>query len=273
MRYRERAKTQATVAKLEQYRIHRLVELPRAPDVPAGARTGPPDYVGIGIQKAGTTWWNRLLSEHPQNESKFKEIRFFQVGWNGDFGDPQIEQYQSYFPRSPGSISGEWTPNYMMQAWTIERLSRAAPDATLLVLLRDPLARLRSGLRHYAFRFPGPLEMEHVCQNIDAGLYAQQLDTVTRYFPREQVFLLQYERCLSKPASELARTYDRLGVDPEFRPAQITEPVNQGQGTPVALSRDFESEISDLYRADGARLAHDWPELDLDLWPSVGPSR
>ena len=38
------------------------------PECPPGWRTGPPDFVGVGAQRSGTTWWYRLLLDHPRIE-------------------------------------------------------------------------------------------------------------------------------------------------------------------------------------------------------------
>ena len=35
------------------------------PPLGPGNETGPPDFVGIGVQKAGTTWWYELMLTHP----------------------------------------------------------------------------------------------------------------------------------------------------------------------------------------------------------------
>lgn len=269
MKLRTYVDTAVTVAKLERSRRRRLVSLPDPPAVPPGARTGPPDYVGIGVQKAGTTWWNGLLRAHPDNESRYKELRFFQVDWNGDFSHRQVERYHSYFPRTEGSISGEWTPNYLTQPWSLQRLHQAAPDTTLLLLLRDPVARLRSGLRHHAFRVWGSLDINSICNAIDTGLYAHHLKNFLRFFSHEQTMVLQFERCLADPKGELARTYERLGLDPNFKPPNIDDPVNTAQGPEVPLSADFIESVRELYLEDVKSLAAEWPEIDFDLWPSV----
>ena len=36
------------------------------PSLAAGQVNGPPDFVGIGVQKAGTSWWFRLITDHPE---------------------------------------------------------------------------------------------------------------------------------------------------------------------------------------------------------------
>ena len=30
-----------------------------------GESVGPPDFVGVGFQKAGTSWWYELVVDHP----------------------------------------------------------------------------------------------------------------------------------------------------------------------------------------------------------------
>jgi hypothetical protein len=38
----------------------------QAPAIPDGATIGPPDFIGVGVHKAGTTWWWALLVGHPE---------------------------------------------------------------------------------------------------------------------------------------------------------------------------------------------------------------
>ena len=71
--------------------------------------------------------------------------------------------------------------------------------------------------------------------------------------------------------AQLARTYDFIGVDPVSSP-DLHEPVNEGQGPPVTVPSDLLEVARHLYRADVDTLRADWPEIDLDLWPSLaGP--
>ncbi len=262
---------QDRIKRLEQ--LERQIVAPRVPPpCPPGWKHGAPDFVGVGTHKAGTTWWNRAISSHPQVESGRKELHFFQHQWNEEFTDAHIEQYHRYFPRPVGKISGEWTPRYMLDPWTPERLSRAAPDARILVLLRDPIARLRSGLRYLAFRYPGPLHPRLVVEAIAYGRYGEQLERLARHFPRAQVLVLQLERCVADPEGELARTFDFIGVDPSFVPDDLHDPVNEGQGPASSVPSDLIECARELYVADATSLS-DWPEIDLGLWPAVTPPR
>ena len=105
-----------------------------SPRCPPGYHTGPPHFVGVGIQKGGTTWWTRALFAHPDiAKSTRKELRFFQHHWDEEFTAARVAQYHRYFPRQADQRSGEWTPRYMFDPWTTARLHQAAPDARILV--------------------------------------------------------------------------------------------------------------------------------------------
>src|SRR4051794_28721229 len=51
------------------------------PSCPEGWSVGPPDFVGVGAQRCGTSWWHRLIVAHPDvcfnRELHTKEVHFF----------------------------------------------------------------------------------------------------------------------------------------------------------------------------------------------------
>src|SRR4051812_19959035 len=198
------------------------------PDCPPGWRIAPPDFVGVGVQKAGTSWWHLLITAHPEVLARMpKELHFFQHHWNDGDDDGYIDEYARYFARPNGLKAGEWTPRYAMDAWTPPMLARAAPDARLLVMLRDPVERFRSGLTHYKARHR-EMHPRVLVEAIERGRYSSHLERLVRSFPREQVLVLQYERCVRDPEAELARTYAFLGLrDTAFVPGGVRRPVFQ----------------------------------------------
>src|SRR5687768_3050648 len=127
-----------------------MMDLPPVPTPAPGTRTGPPDFVGVGAQKSGTSLWYRLLTTHPAvAPAARKEIHFFDRLLAVE--EPDLRAYELYFPRGPGQICGEWTPRYMVDPWTPPLLAAAAPEAKLLVLLRDPVERFASSLDYNRF--------------------------------------------------------------------------------------------------------------------------
>jgi Sulfotransferase domain len=238
------------------------------PDCPPGWRTGPPDFVGVGVQKAGTTWWYSLIEAHPQVVVRAKkELQFFADFWRQPFRDDDIARYHRYFPRPEGSLSGEWTPRYMSDFWTPSLLERCAPESKILVLLRDPIARYVSGL---TVSLGGGMAPFHPAVAQDAmarGFYFDQLSHVLESFPREQVLVLQYEICKRNVLSELARTYRFLGLDSTFVPPEAGRVINPTQQK-VHVPEETAERLRALYRRDVLRLAEAFPEIDVSLWPS-----
>ena len=125
------------------------VDMPPAPpQVPPGWSTGPPDFVGVGFQRCGTTRWYNLIAAHPEvaRPVAMKELHFFDRFHSGGFTEDDLAAYREYFPRPPGQKVGEWTPLYASAPWIPPLLARSAPEARLLMILRDPVERLISGL-------------------------------------------------------------------------------------------------------------------------------
>ena len=102
------------------------------------------------------------------------------------------------------------------------------------------------------------------------GLYMTQLRGVLRHFPREQLLLVQLERCVLDPEAELRRTYEFLGLDGSFVPPEPGQKVHAGG--PMELDADMLEDVAQVLKADAAELARTFPEIDLSLWPSVRKS-
>ncbi len=245
------------------------------PECPPGWRTGPPDFVGVGAQRCGTSWWYRgTMRSHPgvvRVAKPGKELHYFDRFWDAEPPDDFIERYHALFPRPHGAITGEWTPRYMVDFWTMRLLQRAAPDARLLIMLRDPIERLRSGIqreRMLADEAGKPFELSHVSEAVYRGLYCDQVRGVLELYPRERVLILQFERCRQDPLGEMRRTQEFLGIDPL---GEIPEKLSQHKrppGTKPDLSAERHDELVRRMRDDVAHLAGLCPEIDLSLWPN-----
>ncbi len=246
---------------------------PEPPVVPEGWRVGPPHYVGIGAQKAGTSWWSRLIEAHPDVVSAGglkKELHYFDRSWEVPFGDAEVERYHRYFPVPVGKVAGEWTPGYLIDFWAPELIARAAPDARILVLLRDPVERLRSGLTHQLATSREPLRHRDIQGAFQRGMYAPQLRRVLAAFSPEQLWVGQYEACRADPGRELARTYAFLGLSPYVPDGRVFRgEVNPTTGEKFELSGALHSALLEGYASDMAEVAALLPDLDLALWPSA----
>ena len=244
-------------------------------DTIAGWAAAAPDYVGVGTARSGTSWWDSLINAHPRVSrppGTPKEVHFFDPFWQGGLTAADIGRYHALFARPQGHISGEWTPGYMLDAWTPALLRQAAPDARLLVLLRDPVERFRSGRTLAENRFSvGSTARAAANAAFNRGMYADQLLRLWRVFPREQVLVLQYEQCVVDPRRQLERTYAFLGLAPHIPDGlDLAERVNPSRGPKVTLSEWQQDQLVRRYAPENARLAALLPELDLSLWKAPG---
>jgi hypothetical protein len=244
----------------------------RIPPVPERWSTGPPDFVGVGAQRSGTSWWYRGLEEHPRIAAvpdRDKELHYFNRFWNGELPADFGATYHRMFPRPSGALCGEWTPRYMLDYWTPTLLREAAPQAKLLVLLRDPVERFRSGVERAVRRAPGgrPIDLGTVSDAVARGLYAAQLRRVLDHFPREQVLVQQFERCRDEPLGQLNVTLAFLGLEPlEALPASMAR--ERTAARKPELPARWRAELAARLEPDVRELASLFPQLDLGLWPS-----
>jgi hypothetical protein len=247
----------------------------QTPEVPDGWTTGPPDFVGVGAQRCGTSWWYRgTLRSHPnvvRMAKPGKELHYFDRFWDGNEPGDLVERYHALFPKPEGAITGEWTPRYMVDFWSMELLHRAAPDARILIMLRDPIERLRSAIqreRMLADKAGQPFELAHLNDAVFRGLYHDQVSGVLDLYPRERVLILQHEACRADPLGEMRRTQEFLGLEPLDELPEKLQQHKRPPGTKPELSQARHAELHRRFADDVKRLGELLPELDLSLWPN-----
>lgn len=245
---------------------------PDPPACPAGWRTGPPDFVGVGAQRSGSTRWFKLIASHPGvvRSAGAKELHYFDRFYLGGATAEDLTRYHDYFPRSGDLKTGEWTPLYMASPWIPRLLAASAPDARLLVLLRDPVERYVSALQlnaRVASRRGAPLSRYAPLEAFVRGLYHAQLTRLLDHFDRSRVLVLQYERCTREPLGELRRTFEFLGLtETGFVPDLQDHP--QHQPDKPTLASETRDAYARAYEDDVRSLLSAFPEIDVRLWPN-----
>lgn len=244
------------------------------PPCPPGWHTGPPDFIGVGSQKCGTSWWFSLLNAHPEVQAQVrKEVRLL-IESRKPMGPADIAAYARWFPRPPGRKTGEWTPSYMTVSWLGRAVSEAAPEAKLLAMVRDPVERYRSGLPQWRRYHTGDIgddeqeEQEAGRQALRRGFYGKQLTQLAETVGRERILVLQYERCARDPRSEFARTLEFLGLSPWEPPDESLARRPAASAQREALTDEQRQGLVDTYSPDVQILRSFAPDLDLSLWPN-----
>jgi hypothetical protein len=253
---------------------HGGVRTPPAPPVcPRGWSTGPPDFVGVGVQRGGTTRWFDLITSHPEvvHTAREKELHYFDRFYTGGWSGADIPGYHAHFPRESDRKTGEWTPMYMSAPWIPRLLAAAAPEARLLVSVRDPIERFLSGLEHdsrIATEAGVPLSQLAPFEAFMRGFYHAQLGRILSHFDRSQILILQYERCVREPAAELRRTFEFLGLKDVSFASDVQTRVNASRSTKQTLDRDALESYVRVYRDDVLALIEAFPEVEVRLWPN-----
>jgi Sulfotransferase domain len=243
---------------------------PVAPPCPPGMTTGSPDFVGVGVPKCGTTWWFSLMMAHPEihveheKELQYFNRRYFDLVAKRGTTESDFAAYRQWFPRPPGTLAGEWTPHYVFAYRLPPVLRQLAPEAKVLILLRDPVERYQSDISRRTTR--KRLRIARY-RGMARGFYSSVLQPWEAVYRPEELLVLQFEACLADPGTHLGETFRFLGIDDTFRPAGLRSAVNQTRS-----KRDVDDEIEQLlvrlYEPEVVAVAARYPQLDLSLWPN-----
>ena len=210
-----------------------------------------PDFFILGAQKCGTTALYEVLRQHPGLFlSPVKEPRFFiGDGCRPFFQGPGAEDflrggvwesaaYAALFAGAPGgALRGEASPVYLSAYQTrdtAKRIAAAAPDARLIVLLRDPAERAFSAFLHHRrlgletltdFEAALAAEDDRLARSWlpgwayrRNGLYGENLRPYLELFPRDHLRVVAHETWSARPREVVRELFSFLGVDPDFIP-------------------------------------------------------
>lgn len=234
-----------------------------------------PNLIVIGAMRCGTTTMHAALAAHPDiSMSSHKELSFFVTGRRGNW-DRGLEWYASWFARE-AAVRGESSPKYTkapIHEGVPERMHGVIPEARLIYMVRDPIARLISDFTVMVSHgwekraLPDALAELEANKYVIPGLYAHQLSRYLPYFARERILVLPVEELDRSPDEVMGRIHRFLGLQPT-----PTQPIDRG---PVNSSR-FKGQPTRAGRATervlgrrGARLLRKLPGADGTLYQRV----
>ena len=144
-------------------------------------------------------------------------------------------------------------------------------------MLRDPVERFRSevspALRGLAESGLNALTMLAVGSSILHSMYHAPVQRAFEVLGRDRVLVLQYERCLANPLTEMQRTQSFLGLEPVAALPPGLELRERSQqrifpGAKVELPARINGYLTEALEGDARELAALCPEIDPGLWPS-----
>lgn len=175
-----------------------------------------PSWIGIGAQRSGTDWISRLLTQHPRvafGTNGKKEQAILHRIPDGKFTE---DEYRALFP-DDGILRGDWSPHYMPSMIVPHIAARVVREnAPVLVLLRDPVERLASGMRlaKQFKRIPTDFHEPWVARHHQYGQYGSCLEGWATAFSREQFAILTYEEAREDVVAACAFFWEAMGLEP-----------------------------------------------------------
>lgn len=178
-----------------------------------------PDFLGIGAQKAGTTWLYENLRSHPDLFlPEDKELHYFDWNYNN-----LLWSYTKHFRAAGDRTKGEITPGYsILPVERIRDIHAFRPDLKLIFLMRNPIERAWSQARMNLVRFtdrafedvPDAEFYDHFedPRSVKRGDYLQILSNWTTVFPENQIHIDFFERVAEDPRGLLRDVFRFLDV-------------------------------------------------------------
>lgn len=217
-----------------------------------------PNFLVIGAPRAGTTWIERHLRQHPQVFLPVrKELHFFDREENFAKG---IAHYESFFRGADGAaVAGEATPDYLHHPLAPERIRRHLGGVRLIVSLRDPVERAYSRYWNARGKFAEneglsfEEKLERKPQFIYEGYYFDHLSRYLELFDRRDMLCLLFDDMKADGAAFMRSIYAFLEIDAGFVPKHSASVVNAS----ASKKRNGRSSLLFYLRGTASRLRLD----------------
>jgi hypothetical protein len=229
------------------------------------------DFLGIGAQKAATTWLFERLGELPQiHFPAGKEVHFWD---NYPQNDRDVSWWLDLFPDDrAGRKQGEITPAYaLLDPPTIGKLKEGLPNLLVFYSVRNPIARAWSQamMALSIGRLAGmPYSQALVEEFLKSAGVTRRGDYVTaitnwrKVFPR--LHIIVFDDIVAQPTAVLAELCRYLGVNtPATSEERLAARVFAG------AQRDVPDRLLDLLRMQYRPVIERMPELigrDVSHW-------
>lgn len=257
----------------------------------SGAAAAPNLFL-IGAPRAGTTMLYRSLAGHPDIHApaeKEPHHYLFAGGGGGDLftfrGSQRVpaatianyvsgQAYQAlYRAGRHAKYRVDGSTLYWAHGSVAARIAETCPEARLVVVLRDPVARAVS---HYHFnraRGEEPASLAHALAEEIAGRragwwlggylhssrYRDRLAPFLAAFARDRICVLDFDQLVERPDAVHARLAAFLSLSPAFGPLQ---PMNE--------ARTMSNPVASLLRRGAVRVKQGLPALTDVPWAVHG---
>lgn len=241
-----------------------------------------PNFFVVGAPKCGTTSLDQSLRHHPDIfMPDRKDLPYFgsdlEFTFTYQYGERRetLEEYLRFF-ETAGEFAqiGETSCWYLFSQRAAEEIRAFAPDAKIVIMLRDPVdmmysqhSQFLSGLnedissfedalraepdRRQAQRIPRTTHFPRGLQYRETARYSDQVERYLDTFGPDRVHVILYDEFRANAAGEVHRVFSFLGLDRVLQlSSEIANPnkvVKHPRLHALAMARP--TRIEDVYHA------------------------
>ena len=233
-------------------------------------------FIGIGAQKAATTWLHHVLAEHPDvSVADEKEVNFFSA---------QFDKGYAWYTRRFGGqaqpvLFGECSPNYFISCDATARAKVYNPDLKIIAILRDPIDRAFSNHLHEIRKGHIPASTsfaEALTQNptyLEQSSYKRHLSRWIEAFGQEQVLVLLSEDIGADPAAAYRDVCAHLGLSTGHALQAVGQRQNESITYRSKKLQKILRQAGDAGRAAGLAEAITWVKGRWGIRQLIGYNR
>ncbi|HLF25776.1 MAG TPA: sulfotransferase domain-containing protein [Anaerolineae bacterium] len=195
-----------------------------------------PNFLIIGAQKSGSTFFLKCLADHPDVFMPPGEVRFFE---DPEYTPDAIHRLTRLFQNVSGQTAlGIKRPGYLSRPECPARIHHHLPQAKLIAILRDPIDRAISAYFHLmkcgfipirplaegmTKLIDGEYQVSHLkaAEILDFGFYHRHLTRYLQYFRRAQMLILLFESIKAEPQAAIQCAYRFIAVNDSYVPKPL----------------------------------------------------
>ena len=211
-----------------------------------------PSFFIVGAPKCGTTALCKYLDRHPNVFiPKLKELHYFDTDLKTKKKASSLSEYLALFAAGEGKICGEGSPTYLYSQTAAEEIYRFAPEAKIIIMLRDPVAMmyafhsqpLYNGSSETVQDFEQALALEperragkkipqrctepKILFYRDFASFTKQVKRYLTVFGQDQVKIILFEDFIQDTDRVFRESLVFIGADPDFQTS--FSPVNSNK--------------------------------------------
>lgn len=230
-------------------------------------------FLGIGAQKAGTTWLYEMLRQHPDIAFPLnKEVHY----WDNVYPHQAVDDYFAKF-QHPTLYEGEITPAYaFLPPATIAEIHRYQPTLKIIYIIRNPIDRAwssakmalgRAEMEFYEASDQWFIDHFNSKGSLLRGDYQACLQNWYSVFNKNQLLVISFEEIAASPRGLLLKCCDFLEIK-EYSAQQLdlmhaSKPVFSSAEHP--LNATLEKHLHYLYQEKIDSL-EDYLNVNLSQW-------